>query len=125
MDRDIDMEKTVVAIFEDDLVNRYIYEKTFQKRDDIMLLLFDSLEKGLDKLKDYHPDVVFIEAHFHGNFGGVSIIKSLRAITTDRTVFIAMTSLLQKGDLEHLMSAGFMMCLEKPIAFNEVLKANE
>lgn len=115
------MKKTVVAIFEDDLVNRYIYEKSFQKRDDITFFLFDNIEKGIERLTETPPDVVFVEAHFHGNFGGVTILDRLRPLSTGKTVFIATTSLLQKGDLERLMTAGFMMCLEKPIAFNEIL----
>ena len=115
------MKKTTVAIFEDDLVNRYIYEKLFRMRDDIALLIFDNPQKGYEKLKETPVDVVFIEAHFHENFGGIKILRDLRPIVKSNPVYIAITSLLQKGDLEILVSAGFVMCLEKPIVFNEIL----
>jgi CheY-like chemotaxis protein len=119
------MRKTTVAIFEDDLVNRYIYEKVFRTREDITLLIFDSAQKGYEKLKDSPVDVVFIEAHFHENFGGIQILRELRSIVKSNPVYIAITSLLQKGDLEILVNAGFVMCLEKPIVFNEILARME
>lgn len=115
------MKKTIVAIFEDDLVNRYIYEKMFRVREDITLHIFDHPAKGIEAFKETPFDVVFIEAHFRENFGGISILEQLKAISGNHTVFIAITSLLQKGDLEQLMEAGFMMCLEKPIVFNDIL----
>lgn len=115
------MKKTVVAIFEDDLVNRYIYEKMFRVREDITLHIFDHPEKGIEAFKTTSFDVVFIEAHFRENFGGLRILETLRPVSGNQTVFIAITSLLQKGDLERLMGAGFMMCLEKPIVFDDIL----
>ncbi|HEY0655674.1 MAG TPA: response regulator [Chryseosolibacter sp.] len=115
------MKKTLVAIFEDDLVNRYIYEKMFRQREDITLHIFDHPEKGIQAFKETPFDVIFIEAHFRENFGGIGILKQLKPLVGSHTVFIAMTSLLQKGDLERLMGAGFMMCLEKPIVFNEII----
>jgi CheY-like chemotaxis protein len=119
------MKTTTVAIFEDDLVSRYIYDKMFKAREDITLFLFDNPQKGYDKLKDTPVDVIFIEAHFHENFGGIKILENVRSLVSANTVFIAITSLLQKGDLETLMGAGFMMCLEKPIVFNEILSKTE
>jgi CheY-like chemotaxis protein len=119
------MKKTIAAIFEDDLVNRYIYEKMLNKRQDVSLYIFDNPQKGYEMLQDVPVDVIFIEAHFHENFGGIKILESLRKVVPTSTVFIAMTSLLQKGDLETLINAGFMMCLEKPIVFNEILSKAE
>ena len=119
------MKKTTVAIFEDDLVNRYIYEKMFKSRADIMLFIFDNTQKGYEKLKESPADVIFIEAHFHENFGGIKILQKLKSIVPNAPVYIAITSLLQKGDLEILVNAGFVMCLEKPIVFNEVLARTE
>ena len=119
------MKTTTVAIFEDDLVNRYIYERMFKAREDITLFIFDNPQKGYDKLKETPADVIFIEAHFHENFGGIKILQRLRPLMPGTPVFIAITSLLQKGDLETLMTAGFMMCLEKPIVFTEILAKSE
>lgn len=116
------MKNTLVAIFEDDLVNRYIYEKMFRVREDIVLHIFDHPEKGIDAFKETSFDVVFIEAHFRENFGGIAILNKLKPMAASHTVFIAISSLLQKGDLETLMAAGFMMCLEKPIDFTDILQ---
>jgi CheY-like chemotaxis protein len=115
------MKKTLIAIFEDDTVNRYIYEKMFSGRKDISLFVFDQVEPGLSKLREEVFDLVFIEAHFRQNFGGVTILQRMKATVNKMPVCIAITSLLQKNDLETLMAAGFTMCLEKPINFNEVL----
>ncbi len=116
-----DMRKTVVAIFEDNLVNRYIYEKMFRTREDLTLFVFDNAEKGYEKLRQNPADVVFIEAHFYTNFGGISVLQKIRPLLPDQTVYIAITSLLQKGDLELLVNAGFTICLEKPIVFDDIL----
>lgn len=116
------MKKTAVAIFEDDLVNRYIYEKMFRTREDITLSIFDHPDKGIEAFKSTAFDVVFIEAHFRENFGGIRILERLKESNLGNTIFIAISSLLQKGDVEKLMAAGFVMCLEKPIAFNDILR---
>jgi CheY-like chemotaxis protein len=115
------MKRTQVAIFEDDTVNRYIYERMFRDREDISLSVFDQTEAGIQKLKHTAFDVVFIEAHFRQNFGGIEILERLRSALPEPPICIAITSLLQKGDLERLMGAGFMMCLEKPIVFSDVI----
>src|SRR5687767_13637716 len=113
------MNKTLVGIFEDDMVNRYIYEKIFAGRNDISLFVFDQTDAGIAKANELRFDIIFIEAHFRQNFGGILILEKLRSTLPKMPVCIAMTSLLQKGDLEKLMGAGFVMCLEKPIAFSE------
>ena len=115
------MKQTLVAIFEDDLVNRYIYERLFRTRQDVELHIFDHPDRGIEAFRQMAFDVVFIEAHFRENFGGIGILNTLKELSHNKTVFIAITSLLQKGDLEILMSAGFIMCLEKPIAFSDII----
>jgi hypothetical protein len=34
---------------------------------------------------------------------------------------VAISALLQDGDAEKLISAGFTLCMEKPLAFNEAM----
>jgi CheY-like chemotaxis protein len=114
------MQKTVVAIFEDDVVNRFIYERLFvHRKDAIELYIFDHPEKGIEMARQKKFDVVFIEVHFWENFGGITILEDLRKILSPSLISVAMTSLLQKGDLEFLMSSGFTLCLEKPLVFTE------
>jgi hypothetical protein len=114
------MKRTVVAIFEDDLVNRFIYERLLHHRkEDIELYIFDNPYTGIEMAKKIPFDIVFIEAHFWEAFGGISILQKLKDIPLLSMVAVAMTSLLQKGDLEHLTSSGFMYCLERRGAFTE------
>jgi CheY-like chemotaxis protein len=112
------METKMIAIFEDDRVNRFIYERLFRSRKDVQLYVFDSAEKGLSMAARIPFDVIFIEVHFWENFGGFSILDKLKRICMPGTPFIAMTSLLQQNDLEYILQAGFSMCLEKPVVFS-------
>jgi CheY-like chemotaxis protein len=114
------MKRTVVAIFEDDVVNRFIYERLFtQRTEDIELHIFDDPEKGIEMARQRPFDVVFIEVHFWETFGGIGILQKLKEILSPAMISIAITALLQKGDLEYLMSSGFTLCLEKPLVFTE------
>jgi CheY-like chemotaxis protein len=115
------MKKTVVAIFEDERVDRFVYEKLFKSfADRIELHVFDNPEKGIAKAIDTNFDVVFIDIHFWDNFGGIPILNKLKKITNNQFIAVAMTSLLQEGDLEYIIKAGFSVCLEKPIAFETI-----
>lgn len=120
------MNKKVIAIFEDDHVNRFIYERIFQGRDDVTIHIFDTQEKGVSKALETPFDIVFIEIHFWGNFGGLNILNKLKGILPPQTTFVAMTALLQRGDLERILGSGFHMCIEKPVVFSEMdlLKMN-
>lgn len=114
------MKKTVVAIFEDDIVNRFLYERLFtQRKDDIELYVFDNPEAGIEMAKTVNFDVVFIEIHFWEDFGGISILQKLKKVAPPQMISIAMTSLLQKGDLEFILASGFTLCFEKPVVFTE------
>jgi len=116
------MKKTTVAIFEDDQINRFIYEKLFEKiESDVEVHVFDNPEKGILKAKQTPFDVVFIEIHFWNNFGGISILDKLKEIISNPMLAVAMTSLLQEGDLEKITASGFALCLEKPIAFEKIM----
>jgi CheY-like chemotaxis protein len=116
------MKKTTVAIFEDDHVNRYIYQKLFDSiTSDIQIHVFDNPEKGISMAKQTPFDVVFIEVHFWENFGGIEILNKLKDTSSQPMLAVAMTSLLQQGDLETITSSGFAMCLEKPVAFDRIM----
>lgn len=114
------MEKKRIAIFEDDQVNRFIYQQIFNDKDDVEVHIFDSPGSGIAMVKEMQFDVVFIEIHFWSNFGGIGILKKIKEISATCPTFIAMTSFLQEGDLEQIMSSGFSLCLEKPVVFSEL-----
>jgi CheY-like chemotaxis protein len=114
------MSKKVIAIFEDDHVNRFIYERIFQGRNDVELHIFDSPDKGVALAEEIRFDLVFIEIHFWGNFGGLGILNRLRETPAQSVTFIAMTSLLQKGDVERILRSGFHLYIENPVIFSEM-----
>ena len=116
------MKKTKIAIFEDDHLDRFVYEKLFSHmQDNVDVHVFDSAEKGIAMAKQVHFDVVFIEIHFWEDFGGIPILNKLKKNSPKDMLAVAMTSLLQQGDLERITSSGFTMCLEKPVAFQEIV----
>jgi CheY-like chemotaxis protein len=116
------MKNTVVAIFEDDKINCFIHEKLFNFiKAPIECHLFDNPEKGYETAQHLEFDVVFIEIHFWGaNLSGVDILQKLRVIQPKNFIAIAMTSLLQEGDLEKILDAGFNLCVEKPLIFTDI-----
>ena len=114
------MKKKVIAIFEDDPVNRFIYQRTLSRRDDVEVHLFDNADIGIAQAKEIRFEIVFIEMHFWASFGGISILSKLKPVTDQSTIFVAMTAFLQEGDLEHAFASGFNMCIEKPVIFSEM-----
>jgi CheY-like chemotaxis protein len=116
------MKNTVVAIFEDDKVNCFIHEKLFNFiKAPVTCHLFDNPEKGYETARDVEFDIVFIEIHFWGdNLSGIDILQKLKSIHTKSFISVAMTSLLQEGDIEKILAAGFSMCIEKPLIFHEI-----
>jgi DNA-binding NtrC family response regulator len=112
------MKKTVIAIFEDDEVNRFIYARLFHlHQGEVDVHIFGNPNQGYAAAKVIEFNVVFIEVHFWKNYGGIDILTKLKEVSAPGMIAVAMTALLQQGDLENIMSAGFSMCLEKPVAF--------
>lgn len=110
------MKNTVIGVFVSDRVEQVIYERAFHRLDHkVEGYVFSVPEQGFEIAKTVHLDVVFIDIHFWGeNFGGVSILKQLRKQTGRDIVGIAVTPMLQEGDIERIIESGFSMCIEKP-----------
>jgi len=123
--QNLNMKKLTVAIFEDDEVNRFIYRNILKSRkDDVEVHVFADPAVGLEKAQITPFDIVLIETHFWGrNFFGIDILKELKKLSQKGFTAIAITSLLQEGDVERLTKAGFTMCLEKPLSFEIVERA--
>jgi CheY-like chemotaxis protein len=111
-------KKLSIAIFEEDPINRFIYQKMLQPHlDKASIYIFDRPEVGLELGETLNFDIAFIDMHLKGEcFGGLSLSKKLKSISDD-TKLVAMTTLIQHGDLEQVASNGFMKCLEKPLPF--------
>ena len=56
----------------------------------------------------------------------LDILNKLKKASTHKTTIVAMTALLQRGDIERILNSGFHMCIEKPVVFSEMdlLKMN-
>jgi CheY-like chemotaxis protein len=116
------MKDTVIAIFEDDKINCFIHERLFNfVKAPLKCYLFDNPQKGYEAANQIEFDIVFIEIHFWGsNLSGLEILKELKKIQSKSFIAVAMTSLLQDGDVEKIMASGFTMCIEKPLVFSEI-----
>jgi len=115
------MKKIRIGIFEGEKVNHFIYERILQQHEDAQFFLFDNAEKGLSMAENINFDIVFIDLHFWGqNFSGISILQKLKETNPNNMVSIAITPIVQDGDLQRAFSGGFGMCIEKPLAFNTI-----
>ena len=116
------MKKTSIAIFEDDKVDGFIYERLFDHiKKPVEFHLFENPETGYAMARKVKFDIAIIQIHFWGdNLSGINILKRIKEIYGHEILAIGITSLLQEGDLEILLASGFSMCIEKPMAFQEI-----
>jgi CheY-like chemotaxis protein len=113
------MRKSVVGVFVNDKVEHFIYARNLERLGSrTECHFFTSLDVSATLATDIHFDVVLIDLHFSGeNFGGISILKYLKTNSPKKMIAVAVTPLLQTGDVETVLDAGFSMCLEKPVAY--------
>jgi CheY-like chemotaxis protein len=111
---------TTIGVFVDDKIEQAIYERAFQKLEHkVQGYVFSSPEPGIEAAKNTPFDVVFIEMHFWGeSFGGISVLDQIKKATGKNVIAIAITSLLQEGDVEKIIRGGFSMCIEKPVSID-------
>lgn len=119
-------KKLVIAIFENDPLNRFIYQKMLKPHmEKASVYIFDSPEEGLEKATEVDFDIAFVDMHLKGEcFGGIPLSQQLKSLS-DNTRLVAMTTLIQQGDKERAESNGFMKCLEKPLPFFDLDKLLE
>ncbi len=116
-------DKLVIAVFENDDLNRFIYQRMFDlQRDHITYFIFDNPEDGIIRAQEIALDVAFIDLHFRGEpFSGLAVANRLKAISSTIDL-IAMTTLVQEGDWDRAKQVGFNKLLEKPIPFYDLKK---
>ncbi len=116
-------KKLVLAIFENDPLNRFIYQKMLQRQEDkVSFHIFNTPEEGLELAPSLNFDIAFIDMHLRGEyFGGIGFSNKLKSVSGSTTT-IAMTTLIQEGDLERAASGGFEKCVEKPLPFFDLDK---
>lgn len=113
------MKQTVVAVFEDDKNDRFIYSRIFNhSTKPPKVFIFSDPAEGIEKAREVKFDMVYIDLHFWQNFGGSWILEKLKNICPAGMIAFAMTPFIQKGDLERTLASGFDLCLEKSMLFN-------
>ena len=116
-------KKSVIAVFENDALNRFIYQRMLALQEEkVVSYIFTSAEEGLEVAKEVPFDIAFIDLHFQGGqYKGIDVAKKLKTIS-DKTILVGMTTLIQKGDTELTIAEGFAACLEKPLPFYDIDK---
>lgn len=116
-------KKSVIAVFENDVLNRFIYHRMLSLQEEkVAFYIFTSAEEGLEVAREVSFDIAFIDLHFQGpQYNGVEVAKKLKTIS-NRTILVGMTTLIQKGDTELTTAEGFAACLEKPLPFYDIDK---
>jgi CheY-like chemotaxis protein len=116
-------KKSVIAIFENDSLNRFIYQRMLDlQKEKVTFYNFSSAEEGLEMAKQTAFDVAFIDLHLHGEqYSGIDLAKKLKIIST-KTILVGMTTLIHKGDIELTIAEGFAACREKPLPFYDIDK---
>ena len=110
------MEKKVIAIFEDDEANCFIYQKALKAWEDkLEVHYFSSLNEAQILSQEIHFDMVLIDVHFRGrSFEGIRILRKLRQISQGNWQAVGLMPFIQYGDVKRLQPMGFKACLEKP-----------
>ncbi|MEQ1587950.1 MAG: response regulator [Cyclobacteriaceae bacterium] len=115
-------KKSVIAVFENDALNRFIYQRMLALQEEkVESYIFTSAEEGLEVAKHVSFDIAFIDLHFQGMHKGIEVARKLKTVS-DKTILVGMTTLIQKGDTELTTAEGFVACLEKPLPFYDVDK---
>jgi CheY-like chemotaxis protein len=113
-------QKTVVAIYEDDPIDQFVYEQLLLAAGDtIEFKVFRNLTDAF-KSPNFDFDIALINLHFGWCRGGLKILQTLKENKGENFLAIAVTSMLQGNDLQEIMKAGFTICLEKHIIFEKL-----
>ena len=104
-----------VAVFESNVIDRFIYERILRRIDHTSYHFFGDLDNALVTGQNTPFDIVFIDVHFGGRNGGLELLSQLKKVCSEGMVSIAVTSFLQQNDLENILAAGFNLYIEKPL----------
>jgi CheY-like chemotaxis protein len=110
-----------IAIFEDNSVDRFIYERTLEHVPFAYdARVFQTPDEGLHSAHYLEFDVVIIHLNFWGTNYGFQIMNEMKKICRNNPVFIAVTSYLPEDEIEAITSKGFQSVYEKPFIFNHL-----
>jgi len=104
-----------VAVFEKNVIDRFIYERILKRADNTSYHFFGDLDNALAVGQTTPFDIVFVDVHFGGENCGLEILPHIKKVCSGNLVSIAVTSFIQRNDFEKIMAAGFNLCIEKPL----------
>jgi CheY-like chemotaxis protein len=114
-----------IGVFESDLADQFLYKQAFLNRHDpVEFSFFKNLREATVVVADGQVDILIIELHYLSSNMGLDIVKKLREVAPFNFTAIAVTSLLQEGDLERIFKGGFHACVEKPFIFEQLALHN-
>lgn len=105
-------------IVEDNPLNMELLEDLLTIND-FTVYKAENAEEAEEQLKEFMPDVIFLDIQLPGE-DGISLAKRLLEQHGDNLpVLVAVTAHAMRGDAEKILGAGFKYYLAKPISFNE------
>jgi CheY-like chemotaxis protein len=114
-----------IGVFESDLADQFLYKQALLKRDEpVEFSFFKNVAQATKAVQDGHVHILIIELHYLGSNQGLDILKKLQAVAPFNFTAIAVTSLIQDGDLERIFKGGFHACVEKPFIFEQLALHN-
>jgi CheY-like chemotaxis protein len=113
--------KINIGIFEDDAIDRFIYDRVLNKLSDhITYTIFDSVESACELVQQQQFDMIMVNYHYKSSRVGITIMNRLREVSSKHFVAIAVTPMLQKDDVELIIESGFSRIMEMPLLFEKI-----
>jgi CheY-like chemotaxis protein len=103
-----------ICLIEDDKITRKLFVLLLE-RAGYSVQDFGEGAPALDWIRTHTPDVVLSNIVLPGVIGGVEILREIRDVLNIKTLVVALTSFVRRGDREKYLEMGFDGCVAKPI----------
>jgi len=108
-----------IAIFEDNAIDRFIYERTLEQLPFAYdARIFQTPDEGLHNAHYMEFDLVIIHTNFWGTNYGFQILSEMKKICRNNPVFLATSSYLPEDEMNRILAKGFTNAYEKPVIFS-------
>jgi CheY-like chemotaxis protein len=103
-----------VCLIEDDRITRKLFLLLLE-RTGYAVHNFGEGAPALDWIRGHTPDVVLSNFVLPRVIGGVEILREIRDVLSLKTLVVALTSFVRRGNHEKYLEMGFDGCVAKPI----------
>lgn len=110
----IDDEKDICECFEDLFT---LGDPNFKAK----VLSADNGPDGLELLKKYKPDIVFVDLQLQAAMDGIEVIERIKQIDSTAKV-VVVSGFIDKNDDASIKRIGADSCLEKPATPDEIVR---